>query len=207
MKKQIILSLIFFLFACSTSPDVSINGQKKIPQSVAVIFTEELENLKLKFHGISVFVERGVMNREYYIIGEDLTSSLYSNLLSIYEKVSLKDEIPPVDEYDIVIKFNLHRDKTGWEDVLYSYNIKFQDEGSGSQDKSLSLDITTVVEVLDGTNLNILRKEEITGKRIYRYKRHMETEPNRRRFEKAVKDAMLQVNKKVIKFLLKIASD
>ena len=39
MKKQIILSLIFFLFACSTSSDISINSQKKIPQSVAVVFT------------------------------------------------------------------------------------------------------------------------------------------------------------------------
>jgi hypothetical protein len=207
------LFLLFLLFACSTSPDVSINGQKKIPQSVAVIFSEELENLRLKFP------ERGVVDREYYIIGEELTSSLYSNLLSIYENVSLKNEIPSIDEYDIVIKFNLNREKTGWESVLRSYNIDFQDEVSGSRDKSSSMDITTVVEVLDGTNLNILKKEEITGKGIYRQKRLTEIhgiraaptiawlELNRKKFEKAVRDAKLQVNKKVIKFLLKIASD
>jgi len=51
MKKQIILSLIFFLFACSTSSDISINGQKKNLQSVAVVFTEELENLRQLFAG------------------------------------------------------------------------------------------------------------------------------------------------------------
>jgi hypothetical protein len=219
MKNQIFLFFIFILFACNSSPYISINGQKKIPQSVAVIFTEELENLKQRFPALSVFVSRGVMNREYHLIGERLTSSLYSNLLSIYEKVSLRNEIPPADEYDIVIKFNLHREKTGWMDASTDYKIEFQNEDSGFRDKASSIDITTVVEVLDGTNLNILKKKEITGKGNYLQKSPMEKhgrsatptiaglELNRRRFEKAVKDAMLQVNKKVIKFLLKIASD
>jgi hypothetical protein len=219
MKKQIFLFFIFILFACNSSPYISINGQKKIPQSVAVIFTEELENLKQRFPALSVFVSRGVMDREYYIIGEELTSSLYSNLLSFYKKVSLKNEIPPADEYDIVIKFNLNREKTGWEDAPTSYIIEFQDEDSGFRERPSIIEITTVVEVFDGTNLNILKKEEITGKGNYRQKSPMEKhgrnatptiaglELNRKRFEKAIKDAMLQVNKKVIKFLLKIASD
>jgi len=219
MKKQISLIFVVILFSCNNQPNIFVNGQKKIHKSVAIIFTEELENLKLRFPALGVFVRRGVMNQEYHLIGEGLTSSLYSNLLSIYEKVRLKDDIPQAGEYDLVLKFSLNREKTGWMDASTDYAIEFQDEYSGFGDKALSIDITTIVEVLDGKDLNILKKREITGKGNYLYIYPMEKygrsvfpttaglDLNRRRFEKAVKDAMWQLNKKVIKFLIKVASD
>ncbi len=218
MKKQIVLILISILFSCITSSDISVNNQKKNSQSVAVIFAEELENLKQLFPGSVPLARLGVMDREYYLIGEELTAKLHHNLLPIYKKVSQEYEIPPAEEYDIVIKFSLNREKTGWMDLLPSSRIDFQDEDSKSRTKPTSIDITAIVEVLDGKNLNLIKKNEITGKGIYRHKRGMEfhkevaasspttegLELNRKRFEKAIKDAIEQVNKKTIKFLLKL---
>ncbi len=217
-RKLIILSVIFFLFACSTNSDISIESQKKIPQSVAVVFTEELQKLEQLFPGSIPLVRLGVTDREYYLIGDQLTAKLYDNLLSIYEKVSQEYEIPSAEEYDIVIKFSLQKEKTGWMDLLPSSRIEFQDEDSEKRIKSTSIDITTVVEVFDGMNLILKKKNEITGKGIYRHQRgrefHREVgissptteglELNRKKFEKAIKDAIQQVNKKVIKFLLKL---
>jgi hypothetical protein len=123
MKKKIILFVAFFSFACRTNSVVSINSQEKIPQSAAVVFTEELEDLKQLFPGNLPLVRRGIMEKEYYIIGEQLTAKLYNNLLSIYENVKQEYEIPSAEKYDIVIKFSLQREKTGLGAVLPSSKI------------------------------------------------------------------------------------
>ena len=66
---------------------------EKLPYSIAVIFSDELETYKERFRGTWFSETRKEENKEpyYFLVGDDLTSSLFMSVRSVYTTVQMED--------------------------------------------------------------------------------------------------------------------
>jgi hypothetical protein len=213
MRKEITLFSIFLLLACSTNRDLSIDQHKKIPQSVAVEFSEELVKYKER---ASLAVPRFFGQGGYYEVGKSLSASLFEGFNSIYQTATkIEDSDLPAGNYDRIIKFSLQRDKCGLMGRGGKLDIDFKGiPDEGYQTRSMRFDIVVSIEVYDGEELDLMNSKVVRGDGIYRMERfvgsgstdpysptNMGLDQRKNRLEKAIKEAIQDVSNKVIKLL------
>jgi len=217
MRKKMVLFLILILFTCSTSPGISINSQKKIPQSVAVIFSEKLKTYKVRLsYANPWFYKKGIVELDYFFAGDVLSASLFTRVNSIYRTFKMiGDEDPSARNYDRIIKFSLQRDKCGLMARGGNLDIDFEDiPDDGYRTRSSRFDIEVLIEVYDGKELELINSKSVKGSGIYRSERkvifrpgdyHSPTmigfEKRKNRLEKAISDAIQNVSNKVFNLL------
>lgn len=213
MRKEITLFFIFLLFACSTHTDLSLDHQKKIPQSVAVMFSEGLEKFKQGSSlGTAPFYGKG----GYFEVGESLSATLFEGVNSVYQNViKADDDELSVGDYDRIIKFSLQRDKCGLMSSRTKLDVDFEDiPGEGYQTRSARFDIVVLIEVYDGDELELINSKIVKGEGIYRRElkvtirsddpfspRIMGYDKRKNRLEKAIKEAIQDVRSEVIELL------
>ncbi len=214
MRKEIALFFIVLLFACSTHTDFSIDKHKKVPQSVAVEFSEGLVKYKERASlGIPRFVGKG----GYFEVGESLSVSLFEGVNSIYQTaVKIDDCDLSAGSYDRIIKFSIQRDKCGLDSPGTKPDIDFKDiPGEGYHARSLRFNIVVLIELLDAEGLEVINSKVVKGDGIYRIERkvrissddpysptNMGLDRRKNRMEKAIKDAIQDVSNKVINLLI-----
>lgn len=212
MRKEMTFFFIFLLFACSTNRDLSINQHKKIPQSVAVMFSDGLVKYKerallaiLPFYG----------QRDYFEVGKSLSASLFEGVNSIYQTAIKIDDDLSTGNFDRVIKFSLQRDKCGFIGRGWNLDVDFENiPGEGYQTRSTRFNIVVRIEVYNGEELELMNSEVVRGDGIYRREMKVRFKPDdpysptdigldqrKNRMEKAIKDAIQDVNQKVINLL------
>lgn len=213
MRKEITLFFIFLLFACSANRDLSLDQHKKIPQSVAVMFSEGLEKFKQGSSlGTAPFYGQG----GYFEVGESLSSTLFEGVSSVYQTaVKIDDRDLSVGNYDRIIKFSLQRDKCGLMSSRTKLDVDFEDiPGEGYHARSTRFDLVVLIEAYDGEELEVINSKVVKGDGIYRTERkvtiraddpysptNMGLDQRKNRLEKAINDAIQDVNNKVIKLL------
>jgi len=213
MRKEIALFFIFLLFACSTNRDLSIDYQEKIPQSVAVMFSEGLEKYKERASlGTPPFYGQG----GYFEVGKSLSVSLFEGVNSIYQTaVKIDNRDSSVGNYDRIIKFSIQRDKCGLDSPATKPDIDFEDiPGEGYHARSLRFNIVVLTELLDAEGLELINSKVVKGDGIYRIERkvkiraddpysptNMGLDQRKNRLEKAIKEAIQDVSDKIVKLL------
>jgi hypothetical protein len=213
MKKEITLFFIFLLFACSANRDLSIDQHKKIPQSVAVIFSEELEKFKQGSSlGTAPFYGQG----GYFEVGKSLSVSLFEGINSVYQTVAqIKESDLSAGNFDRIIKFSIDRHKCGLMSRIAKSDIDFEDiPGEGYQTRSTRFDLVVLIEAYDGDELELINSKIVKGEGIYRRElkvtirsddpvspRIMGYDKRKNRLEKAIKEAIQDVNQNVINLL------
>jgi len=217
MRKKMVLFLIFILFTCSTSPGISINSQKKIPQSVAVIFSKKLEIYKVRLPDVNPwFYKKGIVEPYYFLVGDELSASIFTRVNSIYQTVKIiVDGDPSARNYDRIIKLSLQRNKCGLMGSGGNLDIDFSDfPDDGYRTRSSRFDIVVLIEVYDGKELEFIKSKSVKGSGIYRSERKVMFRPGddlsptmigfekrKNRLEKAINDAIQNVSNKVFKLL------
>ncbi len=214
MRKEIALFFIFLLFACSANRDLSIDQHKKIPQSVAVEFSEGLVKYKER---ASLAVTRFFGQGGYFEVGESLSIFLFERINSVYQTViKIDDDDLPAGNYDRMIKFSLQRDKCGLMGRGGKLDIDFKGiPDEGYQTRSMRFDIVVLIEVFDGEELELINRKVVRGDGIYRMERFVGSGPTdpysptnmgldqrKNRLEKAIKEAIQDVSNKVINLLI-----
>jgi len=213
MRKEITLFFIFLLFACSANRDLSIDHHKKVPQSVAVLFSEELEKFKQRTSlGTAPFYGKG----GYFEVGENLSASLFDGVNSIYQTaIKIDDDDLSAGNFDRIIKFSLQRDKCGLMSSRTKLDVDFKDiPGEGYQTRSARFHIVVSIEVYDGEELELINSKIMKGEGIYRRElkvtirsddpyspRIMGYDMRKNRLEKAINNAIQDVSTKVIDLL------
>ena len=213
MRKEITLFFIVLLFACSTNRNLSIEDHKKVPKSVAVKFSEGLIKYKQRAsQGTPPFNGKG----GYFEVGESLSASLYEGVNSIYQTaIKIDDDDLSAKNYDRLIKFSLQKDKCGLMSPKTKLDVDFKDiPGEGYQTRSARFKIVVLVEVLGGEDFELTNSKVVKGEGIYRIELKVKIGPDdpysptnigldrrKNRLEKAIKDAIQDVNYKVIKLL------
>jgi len=213
MRKEITLFFIFLLFACSTNRDLSIDYHKKVPQSVAVMFSEGLVKYKERASlGTPPFYGQG----GYFEVGKSLSVSLFEGVNSIYQTaVKIDDRDLSAGNFDRIIKFSIQRDECGLMGRGWNLDVDFKDiPGEGYQTRSMRFDIVVSIEVYDGEELELVNSKVVRGDGIYRMERivgsgsndpysptNMGLNKRKNRLEKAIKEAIQDVSSEVVKLL------
>ena len=216
------ISLLFVLWitSCRSSSDLiaTTEGRKKLPYSVAVLFSEELEKYRERWSfGIDPWLyKRGIVEPQYFSVGEGLAASLFKTVDSIFQTAKILDRSDPaVNSYNRILKFSIQRDKCGLTGSGGNLDINFKEiSDDGIRSRSSRFDVSVVIEVYEKINVGPVNKKSITGSGIYRVDRKtvfyegdvfsptmMGLEKRKNRLEKAIADAIKDVNKKVTRVL------
>jgi hypothetical protein len=177
------------------------------------MFSEELARFKQRTSlGTPPFFGLG----GYFEVGKSLSASLFEGVNSIYQTtMKIDDDDLSAGNYDRIIKFSLHRDKCGLKSPRTKLDVDFEDiPGEGYQTRSARFHIVALIEVYDGGELELINSKLVKGEGIYRRElkvkfgpddppspRMMGYDKRKNRLEKAIKDAIQDVSREVIKLL------
>jgi hypothetical protein len=177
-----------------------------LPYSIAVILSEKLEKYKERFFGTyPMFLEKKIDEPYYFLIGDDLSTSLFMSVRSVYATVYKEYGIPKPGVYDRIIRFSLLKDESGLFFPRSRLEKHFVDDRSYIRAK---YELLVLVEMYESKNLKLIETKEVKGSSIYRLRSaydewtHMPAltgvDMQKRKFEKAIEQTIQNVSEKVI---------